>query len=53
VPFGVFTDPEIARIGLNEKGARALGIAWDLSATSHHRRPPRGLIPAAKIPRGP
>jgi pyruvate/2-oxoglutarate dehydrogenase complex dihydrolipoamide dehydrogenase (E3) component len=30
VPFCLFTDPELARIGLNEKEARAKGIAYRL-----------------------
>jgi pyruvate/2-oxoglutarate dehydrogenase complex dihydrolipoamide dehydrogenase (E3) component len=30
VPFCLFTDPELARVGLNEKEARARGIAYRL-----------------------
>jgi len=31
VPYCLFTDPELARIGLNEKEARAAGIAYRLA----------------------
>lgn len=30
-PWAVFTDPEVARVGLNETEARAKGIAYELS----------------------
>ena len=30
VPFCLFTDPELARVGLSEKGAKAQGIAYRL-----------------------
>jgi pyruvate/2-oxoglutarate dehydrogenase complex dihydrolipoamide dehydrogenase (E3) component len=30
IPFCLFTDPELARVGLSEKGARARGIAYRL-----------------------
>jgi len=30
VPFCLFTDPELARVGLSEKEAKALGIAYRL-----------------------
>ena len=30
VPFCLFTDPELARVGLSEKEARAQGIAYRL-----------------------
>ncbi len=31
VPWATFTDPEVARVGLNEKEARAKGINYELS----------------------
>ncbi len=34
IPYCVFTDPELARIGLNEKEARSLGIDYRLAVIS-------------------
>ncbi|MDP1930619.1 MAG: FAD-dependent oxidoreductase [Gammaproteobacteria bacterium] len=31
VPWATFTDPEVARVGLNEQEAKELGIAYDLT----------------------
>lgn len=31
IPYAVFTDPEIARVGLNEVGARERGIAYEVT----------------------
>lgn len=31
VPWATFTDPEVARVGLNEREARSRGIAYELS----------------------
>lgn len=32
VPYAIFTDPQIARVGLCERDARAAGIAFDVSS---------------------
>ncbi len=34
IPWATFTDPEVARVGLNEQDAKALGIAYELSIYS-------------------
>jgi len=31
IPWATFTDPEIARVGLNEQGAKAQGIAYEVT----------------------
>jgi pyruvate/2-oxoglutarate dehydrogenase complex dihydrolipoamide dehydrogenase (E3) component len=44
VPFCMFTDPELARVGLNEKEAKAWGIAYRLA-----KMPMAGVLRAVAI----
>jgi pyruvate/2-oxoglutarate dehydrogenase complex dihydrolipoamide dehydrogenase (E3) component len=44
VPFGMFTDPELARVGLNESEAKARGIPYRLA-----KMPMNGVLRALAI----
>ena len=41
IPWATFTDPEIARVGLNEQEAKAKGIPYEVTTLSDRRSRPR------------